>query len=308
VLSNSPSVLKIIAVGSVASLVFGATPAIGIVTASGHFMIEKSQVWGNSSLFDGSVVQTDSASSDLALRNGVKVQLGAKSRARVFENRLTLEKGVSQMTASAPYEIDAAGLKVTGERVRVSLTDQVEVAALSGAARVMSGSGVLLAAIPAGRSMNFAMQAGSSGTVTRSGCLLYKDGNFILQDENTQEIAELHGPDLGLNTGNRVQVSGTASTAKPSVAIAAMVINVTTITQRSQGGCLSVASALDAKTEAPAASGPASSTPAASKPVATAPKGGGMSTGAKIGIIAAVAGGGAGAALALAGKKSSTSP
>src|SRR6185369_3063631 len=115
-------------------------PAIGVVTASGHFMIEKSEVWGNSSLFDGSTIQTEAASSELALRNGVKVQLGAKSRARVFENRLALEKGAGQMSAGSketPFEIDAAGLKITGERVRVSVTDRVEVAAFAGAARVM---------------------------------------------------------------------------------------------------------------------------------------------------------------------------
>ncbi len=308
-LSNSPSFLKIIALGSAASLVFGAAPAIGIATASGHFMLEKSQVWGNSSLFDGSTIQTDAASSDLALRNGVKVQLGAKSRARVYENRLALEKGAGQMTATAPYEIDAAGLKITGERVRVSVTDQVEVMAFAGSARVMSGSGQLLAAIPAGRSMNFAMQAGQTGAMTRSGCLLYKDGRYILQDENTQEVAELNGSNLAQNVGNRVEAVGTIAPARPVVKAATIVMNVTSLTSKSQGGCLSVASALDAKTEAPASASSSTPASAAAKTVPAAAKtGGGMSTGAKVGIVAAIAGGGAGAALALGGKKSSTSP
>src|SRR5579859_4863926 len=72
-----------------------AAPAIGIVTASGHFNVEGSQVWGNATLFDGATVETSSASSELALRNGVQVQLGAGSRARIWQNRLVLEKGVA---------------------------------------------------------------------------------------------------------------------------------------------------------------------------------------------------------------------
>ena len=308
-LSNSLFFLRTIALVCVSSVVFGATPAIGIVTAAGQFMVEKSAVWGNSTLFDGTTIQTDQASSELSLRNGVKVQLGAKSRARVFEKRLALEKGVGQVNAASAYEVDAAGLKISGERVRVSMSDRVEVAAFAGPARVMSGSGTLLAAIPAGRAMTFAMQAGSTGAITRTGCLLYKDGHFILQDENTQEVAELTGNNLAQNVGNRVEAIGTAGGARPAVTVATLSMNVTSISTKSQGGCLSVASALDAKTEAPAGGG---SNAPASAPAKTAqvPRsgGGGMSTGAKIGIAAAVIGGGAGAALALAGKKSSTSP
>jgi hypothetical protein len=292
-----------------ASVAFAGAPAIGIVTASGHFTIERSEVWGNSSLFDGSTVQTDQASTDLALRNGVKLQLGAKSRAQVFENRLALESGIGQMKAAAPFEIDAAGLKISGERLRVSISDRIEVAAFSGSARVLTGSGTLLATIPAGRSMNFAMQAGSTGSVTRSGCLLFKDGHFILQDENTQEVAELTGRGLEQNVGNRVEASGRVTGARSAVTIATMVLSVATINIKSQGGCLSVAAALDAKTEAPAASASsASPTAAPARTAESAPKAAGMSTGAKAAIAAVVIGGGAGAAIAVAGKKGSTSP
>ena len=265
-------------------------------------------MWGNSTLFDGATIQTDQASSELALRNGVKLQLGAKSRAQVFENHLALEKGTGQVNSAASYEVDAAGLKISGQRLRVSVTDRIEIAAFSGSARVTSGTGALLAAIPAGRSMTFAMQAGQTGSITRTGCLVYKDGHFLLQDENTQEVAELTGSGLAQNVGNRVEASGIAGSGRPAVAAATMTMNVTAISTKSEGGCLSVASALDAKTEAPAgaASGPG---PASTQPPASVPKsGGGMSTGAKIGIAAAVIGGGAGAAIALAGKKSSTSP
>jgi len=295
---------------------FAASPAIGIISASGPFTVEHSEVWGNSTLFDGATIQTEKASSELALRNGVRVQLGVRSRAQIWENRVVLEKGIGQVFAPATYEVDAAGLKIqaAGARLRIGIADRVEIAALTGTGRVTTQAGFLLAAIPAGRSMSFSMQAGTTGTVSRTGCLLYKDGHHILQDENTQEVAELNGnaKDLSSNTGNRVEVVGTASAAKPAVSVATLLLNATTITLKSQGGCLSVASALNAKTEAPAGSG-------AGKAAAAGAAGGaaggaaagtaaGLSTGAIVGIVAGVGAGGAAAAAVALTHKSSTSP
>jgi hypothetical protein len=293
----------------IASAAFAASPAIGIVTASGHFTLERSEVWGNSTLFEGSTVETGQASSSLALRNGARLELGAASKVKVFANRAVLEKGVG--VVAGPYEIDAAGLKISsaGARLRIAMTDRVEVAVVSGAARVTTGGGLLLASIPAGRSMSFSMQAGATGVVARTGCLVYKDGHYLLQDENTQEVSELSGGPAVMkllhdNTGNRIEINGNTIAAKPAVAVATVSITVSALTAKSQGGCLSVASALDAQTEAPASSG------APSNVATQAPKasGGGMGTGTKIAIVAAIIGGGAGAALALAGKKGSTSP
>ena len=290
------------------AITFAATPSIGIVTASGHFTLQGSEVWGNATLFDGASLQTTDASTELALHNGAKVQLGAKSRARIYADHLLLESGVGQVTAAAPFEVDAAGFKIRGDgRVRVGLTQQVEIAALAGTARVATGKDVLLAAIPSGRSMNFAFQAAQSATLTRAGCLLYKDNRFILQDDATQEVVELNGQDLAMNVGNRVEVTGTASTTRPSVTIATSVMNVTAVSPRSQGGCLVVASSLDARTDVPR-TGPAGTTGQAPAP-RPAGGGGGLSTGAKAAIIIAIAGGGgAGAAIALSGSKKSTSP
>ena len=135
--------------------VFGATP-IGIVTASGHFTLQGSEVWSNATLFEGATIETTSASSQLALRNGVKVQLAAGSRARVFADRLTLDRGVGQVTGATPFEIDAAFFRIQGSGVRVAIGPTVEVAALSGVARVSGRGDHLLAAIPSGRSMSFA--------------------------------------------------------------------------------------------------------------------------------------------------------
>jgi len=261
-------------------------------------------VWGNATVFEGSVLETGSASSEVALRSGAKLQLAKDSRARILSGRVVIEKGIGQVSAPESFEVNAANLRIhsTG-RLRVDLGQTVQIASLLGSARVSSASGILLAAIPAGRMMNFAPQA-ADGTVTRTGCLLFKDNHYIMQDENTQEVVELSGgQNLSAQLGNRVEVTGAASSAKPAVSIATLLVNVAAMTPKSSGGCLSVAANLNAQTEATA---PANS----AQTSADTPKsgGGGMSTGAKVAIVVAIAGAGAGAAIALAGKKSSTSP
>jgi hypothetical protein len=301
------------ATGLAASSGASRSPVIGIVSASGHFTVDRSEVWGNATLFDGGKIETGSASSDAALRNGVRIQLGSASSASIGENRLTLVKGVGQVVAPESYEVSAGSLSIRSaagpSRVRVAWIPNggLEVTTLSGAARVTNHSGLLLASIPAGRHMSFATQA-AAGALTRSGCLLSKDGRYLIQDQNTQEVLEVRGNDLAASVGNRVTITGTASVLRPGLTIATGVLNATTITQQEAGGCLSVAAALEAQTE-PVNASAAASPPAApaTTPPTAAPKTG-MSTGAKVAIVAVVAGGGAGAAIALASGKKSTSP
>jgi hypothetical protein len=255
-----------------------AAPAIGIVTASGHFSVEGSQVWGNATLFDGATIETSSASSEMALRNGVKVQLGAESRAQIWQNRLVLEKGAAQLAAPGSFEVS-----------------------------ILNHANLIRAPFKAPFKGGVAMQAAQGQTV-HAGCMVYKDGRFLLQDQTTQEVIELTGPDLATNVGNRVEARGAASSTRPSVAPATSVMNIASIAPQSQGGCLSVAAALNARTDVPAGGAPTSagaSPTAPSSPSPVAHKG--MSTGAKIAIVAVIGGGGAGAALALAGGKKSTS-
>jgi hypothetical protein len=305
-----------------ASAATAATSAIGIVTAIGHFSVGGSEVWGNATLFDGESVQTSAASTELALRNGVKVQLGAGSSAHVYSDRVALDAGLGQVGQGTPFEVDAAGFKIRGAGVRVGTTgsgsnETIEVSALTGVAKVLGQGDVVLAAIPAGRHMKLAFQAAQSGTLTRSGCLLFKEAHFIMQDDNIQEVVELAGSaqDLSKNLGNRVEVKGTASTAMPTVSVATSVLTVASVSPQSQGGCLVVASALTAQTQMPAgqaaaaqAAPAATATPAAPTPTATA-GGGGLSTGAKVAIILGiVGGGGAAAAILLTQSKKSTSP
>ena len=136
----------------ISAVSFASAPAIGIVTASGHFTLDRSQVWGNATVFEGSVIETGSASSEVALRSGAKLQLAKDSRARILSDRIVMEKGIGQLSGPESFELNAANLRIhTDGRLRVNLGDGVQIASLAGIARVSSASGMLLAAIPAGR-------------------------------------------------------------------------------------------------------------------------------------------------------------
>lgn len=298
----------------VASLSAGPV-SIGLISASGPLTVDRSSIWGNATLFEGASVSTASASGEVALRTGVRIQLAPSSQAVIGEKMEKLERGATQINAKKAYEVEARGLHITpaaGSRTVVALNDnRVEVTSLSGSASVADHSGVLLAAIQPGRGVAFAMpqDQAASTSVMRSGCLLYKDRHFILHDDATNEVIQINGSDLNLNVGKSVQVTGTPTTIKPDVSIATSVLNVTAVSPRSAGGCLVIAQTLEAQTQVPAAGAAAPSSPAATTPSPAAPAAAstGMSSGAKTAIIivaVAAAGGGVGAYFALKGSTS----
>lgn len=301
---------SLVATLAAAPVSIGAPAAIGMASASGPLTVDRASTWGNATLFEGTSVATAGASGDLALRNGVRIQLAAQSQAVIGANRATLEKGAGQISARQAYEIEARGLRIAagaGSRMLVALnaSNEVQVTALAGKASVSDRNGLLLAAIPQGRGVAFAMpQTPGPTEVTRKGCLLYKDMHFILHDDATNEVIELNGSDLGLNVGKSVQVTGAPTTVKPAVSIATSVLNVSNVAPQSAGGCLVIAQALDAQTSVPTAATTPTAPSSSTAPLAKT----GMSAGAKTAIIITViaAGGGVGAYFALKNKKSTS--
>jgi hypothetical protein len=70
------------------------------------------------------VIETKVSSSQLRLNNGVSLRLAAESRARVYESRLVLEKGIGQLE-STHYRIEVASLVEAdkpGAKAREKLT------------------------------------------------------------------------------------------------------------------------------------------------------------------------------------------
>jgi len=258
---------------------FAASPAIGLVVANGSFQLDHSSVRGSATLFDGNVIETNVSSSQLQLNNGVSLRLAAETRARVYETRLVLEKGIGQLE-STKYRIEAASLQVEADKpgttARVQLTgpNRIVVAARDGAVRVSNSDGVLIARLNSGREMSFEPQEGSATTVTKvSGILALKDGKFVVVDRVTNVTMQLQGAGLEAEVGNLVEITGTVDAAAPTVPGASQLIDVTSI-KRLTKGARAAAGAAGAGAAGGAAAGAAA---------------GGLSTGAVVAIVGGVA-------------------
>ena len=268
---------------------FAASPGIGMVVANGSFQVDHSTVWGSATLFDGNTIETNISSSQLQLNNGVRLRLAAETRARVYESRLVLERGIGQLE-STKYRIEAASLQVEADkpgataRVQLSGPKRVVVAARDGGVRVHNSDGVLIAKLDSGREMTFEPQQGGDAALTKvSGILAIKDGSFIVVDRITNVTMQLQGTGLEAEAGNLVEITGTVDPATPTVAGASQTIDVTSIKRLTKG------------TRAAAAAG-AGAVGAAGAGAAAVGAGGaaaaGLSTGAMVAIVGGVAAGG----------------
>ncbi len=298
--------------GLVAQPSIAAGGSLGVATAEGPFTVNSALVRGNATLTEGAAVETTMTPSRLNLASGAKVRLDPNSRARVFTDRLVLEKGSGELTATRTYAIEARTLRITPEtpnssaRVALRADKVVQVASSSGRFRVHNAAGILVSNLDPGLALEFEPQVTGPGAPSSFvGCVLRKDNKFVVYDQTTRMIVELRGTGFEKEAGNRVQVNGTARAAAQGNT---QVLDVTSVIRIEQGGCADVAKEIGADTSSPsgAAKPPATPKPAVTpKPASPAPastpaaKGGstGMSAGTKIAIIGAVAGGGVAAAV-----------
>jgi hypothetical protein len=235
------------------------SPAVGLASANGSFLVNAAEVWGNTTLFDGSVVETAKAPSQLRLNNGAQMRLATSSRAAIHDGRFVLERGSGQVESSSLSLLEARSLRVypatSGSVARVELAkgSQVVVAALQGAVRVTNAAGVVVANMTAGNALSFDPQAGAAGPTKVSGCLLRKDGKFIVTDQTTNVTLQVQGSGLEKELGNRVEITGAADPASPTVAGATQLVNVQSVKRVEKGGCASVAKKVGAAGAAGAA-------------------------------------------------------
>ena len=283
---TSKSLISLILAGSL-TITQAAGPALGVAIAKGGFQIDGSPVSDNATLFGGSIVETSQASSRLQLNGGARVELSPRSRAKVFSDHLSLEKGVGEL-ASKDYQIEAQTLRIatdaakTVARVRIDSSKNVMVAAVNGPVRVYNEIGMLVANVKPGVPLVFQAQAAAPAASERTGCLTRSKEDptkFVLVDQLANITVEVRGTGLAEQVGNQVKISGTAFRSATPVAGASQVIQATTVELVTRGGC----------TVVPAA------------PSTAAAKTGGMSNGAKIAIAVVAVGGAAGGVIAATG-------
>jgi hypothetical protein len=280
------SLISLILVGCL-TISQAAGPAIGFAIAKGSFQIDGAPVSGNATLFGGATIETGEASSRLQFSNGARIELAPRSRAKIFNDHLTLEKGLGELAAKK-YRIEARSLTIeTNEstslaRVSLAGSKDVLVTAMNGPVRVYNELGLLVANVRAGVAMSFQPQAASPTSSERTGCLMrskLEPSKFILVDEVADITVELRGEGLAEQVGNRIKVKGSAFRSEVPVAGASQVILVDkdSIELIAKDAC---------------AAGPVGSK------AAEAAKKGGLSNGAKIAIAVVGVGGAAGGIIA----------
>jgi hypothetical protein len=267
--SNLPMLVRetliLLTLGALSSLP-ASNNAIGSAITNGSFQVDHARVWGNSTLFEGSIIETASAPSQVQLIGGAQVRLAADTRAMIYQKKLILESGYGQVEAAQGYEVEARSLRVSGSRdaitrVKLEGDGKVIVASVRGAVRVTNSAGVLVATIEAGRSLDLEPQAaGASAPTNVTGCLLEKAGKAIVVDQTTSVVLELRGMDLEKEIGNRVEITGVAENSPASVPGASQLIRVAGLKVVAKGGCSSIANKIGATAGAGAVAATAAGT------------------------------------------------
>ncbi len=193
-----------------------APPVIGTARARGSFYLDHAVMQGNATLFEGALMETTINSSQLRLDGGARLQVAPASRGRVFSDRLVLEQGQGELQGSQGYRLETTSLHIVTDspgsiaRVVVKQPDRVAVEALSGAVKVTTREGTLLAKVESGRALEFSSQsAGAAAPVNLTGCLTVSEGHYFLRDEVANVTFELLGKDLATFVGHRVTVAAT---------------------------------------------------------------------------------------------------
>jgi hypothetical protein len=272
--------------------------SIGFVVTNGQAQVDGSAVRGNSTLFQGSVVEAGNGTSDLMFSGGSNLLLQSGSAVKVYREYAVLEHGVAIQRRTHGYALVADGLKVSSlspqGAVVVGLKDKshLEVAAQGGPAEVRTAGGNLLARLEPGKALSFSIQvsqqnpsptpseqtppsppAGQTSPSTTMQLtlhgMLHKDhagryGHYLITDLATNVVYELQGPDLEDFVGASVEVTGTIFDTPPAGG-ASKVMSVSDIHQMPLSEIESNAT-VAANTGAPATAAPVPETPATPTP------------------------------------------
>ncbi len=201
-----------------------ANQSIGVAVANGAFQVDQSNVYGNATLFDGTLIETGTASSDLTLNNGTRVRLGTGSQARIHPDRIVLERGEAEIVSGSGCSIEALGFRATpesaGSRVVVTYSGSghIQVAALAGSARISGSDGALVAQVPAGTALDVEPHAASAAAPSKLvGTVKSKGGAFLLSSDVSHLSYTLVGSALDKYIGKRVEITGVVdASAQPA--------------------------------------------------------------------------------------------
>jgi hypothetical protein len=222
---------KVVLVGAFLSsvgLLSAATPGIGIAMSEGNIFINSSASAGNTTIFDGNTLETQSAASQVRLNGGAQLKLASDSRGTVYSDHVDLQKGSANITG---YSANANGLKVRADgkaSAAISMRGQgvIEIAALTGDVHVFNAAGLNVANLAPGRALDLRPQdAGASAPSSLTGCTKKSGSDTLLTDETSNVTVQLRGGSA--KTNRRYQVTGSMVPNATPAGGATQVLNVT---------------------------------------------------------------------------------
>ena len=211
-----------------------ASPAIGFAKSSGDFLVDGSLVRGNSTVFEGTLIETAAARSVIQLSDA-QITLAPGSRLRVYHDRSTLEKGTGSLTDSAHYTMVAATLRIApsslASMVQIELNGPLAltVAARGGPAEVRDSSNALTANLPPGTTLAFEPQAAPATVVKMTGLVESRDGAYFLTDDTTKVPVQIEGANVPKYVGKTVQITGTTVPDATPVGGASQLVHIAAI-------------------------------------------------------------------------------
>jgi len=224
-------------------LILAAAPSsIGTVRSPGQFLVNGSAISGNSTLFDGDVLETTGARSVVQLADG-QLTLGPSSRARIFRDHTVLERGSGTLSAALSQSVEADTLHIAPTvkqsvvQVEISAPNLVSVTARDGAAEVRNSTGILVASMHSGMALAFEPQAANPSTIKIAGKLESSSGRYSLTDCNTKVKYELRGAALANHVGQTVEVTGTSIAGATVATGVSQAVQVTIIQPAAASAC-----------------------------------------------------------------------
>lgn len=219
-------------------LAFASTP-IGTASAAGSMRVDGYAITGNATLFDGSAVATAQASATLRLSAGAQINLAPGSEGTLYSDRMILNSGKGEITASRSFLLESSGLAITPAHgaahgiVAVMPDKSIQVAALSGDLQVAEIGGAVVARVSSGSAMSFAAPA-AGGSVTLKGKVSSSDGKYYLTADDGS-ITQLTGKDFEKYVGKDVRVTGTVVAGTTPAGGASSVLEVTSMSKLGAG-------------------------------------------------------------------------
>jgi hypothetical protein len=214
------SFLITLAAGSVLPAT-AATKHIGVAAGKGDIRVDKTSMQGNATLFSGATVETGEAVSSLTMTSGAEYQLGPRSFARVYEDKVVLERGTAELRNGNRGGLGVGSVSIRpssgGSLLRVTRSGDglAQVSALSGGASVFAAGGELIASVPSGLGLAFDPQsAGAAPPVKLHGLLSASNGKYYVTDCQSGKSMELVGEDVAQWVGKTVEVSGSVFTGE----------------------------------------------------------------------------------------------